>query len=106
MEFARLVLRGQDLQGGMTEQLASTSNVFADWLQFAIDLLVGHELQLNAAHNKVKHGLSVRARDDLKVSFATTPPSADGTMPGQCPDGPGRRRHFRPSRYRGSRKST
>lgn len=81
MQFARLVLREQDLQSGLTEQLASASNVFADWLQFAIDLLVGHELQLNAAHNKVKHGLSVRARDDLKVSFVTTPPSADGTIP-------------------------
>lgn len=81
MQFARLVLREQDLQSGMTEQLASASNVFADWLQFAIDLLVGHELQLNAAHNKVKHGLSVRARDDLKVSLVTSPPSADGTIP-------------------------
>lgn len=81
MQFARLVLREQDLKGGITEQLAAVSNVFADWLQFAIDLLVGHELQLNAAHNKVKHGLSVRARDDLKVSIVTTPPSADGTMP-------------------------
>lgn len=89
MKFARLVLRGQDLQGGMTEQLASASNVFADWLQFAIDLLVGHELQLNAAHNKVKHGLSVRARDNLKVSFTTTPPSADGTIPVSALTGPG-----------------
>lgn len=80
MQFARLVLREQDLRCGMTEQLASASNVFADWLQFAIDLLVGHQLQLNAAHNKVKHGLSVRARDDLKVSFVTTPPNADGTI--------------------------
>ncbi|MFC0582737.1 hypothetical protein [Micrococcoides hystricis] len=81
MQFARLVLREQDLQNGMTEQLTSASNVFAGWLEFAIDLLVGHELQLNAAHNKVKHGLSVRARDDLKVSFVTTPPSPDGTIP-------------------------
>ena len=80
MQFARLVLREQDLQNGMTEELTSVWNVFADWLQFAIDLLVGHELQLNAAHNKVKHGLAVRARDDLKVSFSTTPPSADGTI--------------------------
>jgi len=88
MQFARLVLREQDLQGGMTEHLASASNVFADWLEFGIDLLVGHELQLNAAHNKVKHGLSVRARDDLKVSFVTTPPSADGTIPVGALTGP------------------
>lgn len=80
MQFARLVLREQDLQNGMTEELTSVCNVFADWLQFAIDLLFGHELQLNAAHNKVKHGLAVRARDDLRVSFSNTPPSADGTI--------------------------
>lgn len=88
-QFARLVLREQDLRGGITEQLASASNVFVDWLQFAIDLLVGHELQLNAAHNKVKHGLSVRARDDLKVSFATAPPGADGTISVGALTGPG-----------------
>ena len=88
MQFARLVLCKQDLQSGITERLASASNVFADWLQFAIDLLVGHELQLNAAHNKVKHGLAVRARDDLTVSFITTPPSADGTIPVSALTGP------------------
>ncbi|MCC9205969.1 hypothetical protein [Arthrobacter sp. zg-Y769] len=87
-KFADLVLRRQDLQGGMTEQLASAVSVFADWLDFAIALLVGHELQLNAAHNKVKHGLSVRARNDLKVSFSTTPPSADGTIPISALTGP------------------
>lgn len=88
IQFARLVLRKQDLHGGITEELASASNVFADWLEFAIDLLMGHELQLNAAHNKVKHGLSVRARDDLKVSVVTTPPSADGTIPVGALTGP------------------
>lgn len=81
MQFARLVLRDQDLQSGITAELASASNVFADWLRFAIDLLAGHELQLNAAHNKVKHGLAVHARDDLRVSFVTSPPNADGTIP-------------------------
>lgn len=88
IHFARLVVREQDLQSGMTEQLASASNVFADWLNFAIALLMGHELQLNAAHNKVKHGLSVRARDNLKVSFSTTPPNADGTIPLSALTGP------------------
>ncbi|WGP04817.1 hypothetical protein QFE97_11955 [Bacillus subtilis] len=81
MKFIRLVLRKQDLQNGMTDQLVSASDVFADWLEFAIDLLVGHELQLNTAHNKVKHGLSVRTRDDLKALLATTPPNKDGTIP-------------------------
>lgn len=81
VQFARLVVREEELQSGMTERLASATDVLADWLDFAIALLMGHELQLNAAHNKVKHGLSVRSRDDLKVSLITTPPSSDGTIP-------------------------
>ncbi|MDJ0314577.1 hypothetical protein [Arthrobacter sp. H35-D1] len=80
MTFGRLVLIEHDLQKGMTEVLASACNVFADWLQFAVDLLMGHELQLNAAHNKVKHGPAVRARDDLKISFSTSPPNTDGSI--------------------------
>lgn len=88
LNFARTVLREQDLQGGITEDLASASNVFASWFQFSIDLLTGHELQLNAAHNKVKHGLSVRARDDLKVSFTTVPPRSNGTIPLSALAGP------------------
>ena len=36
---------------------------------------------LNSAHNKVQHGLAVRARSDLRVTFNSTPPNADGTVP-------------------------
>lgn len=88
MAFARLVLIENDLQKGITEVLASACNVFVDWLQFAVDLLMGHELQLNAAHNKVKHGLAVRARDDLRISFSTSPPNADGTISLSALNGP------------------
>ena len=88
MQFARLVLREQDLQNGMTDERASLCRVFAAWVQVAIDLLRGEELHLNAAHNKIKHGLSVRARDDLKVTFVRTLPSEDGTIPVGALTGP------------------
>jgi hypothetical protein len=62
------------------ERLDSALSVFRDWLQFSSDLMTGHELHLNAAHNKVKHGLAVRARDNLRVSFSHQGPNPDGTV--------------------------
>lgn len=62
-------------------RLASAIDVFGEWLQHSARLLRGHELDLSAAHNKVKHGFAVRARDDMRVTFSTTPPRPDGTIP-------------------------
>ncbi|MGL3806701.1 hypothetical protein ACSYDW_11440 [Paeniglutamicibacter sp. R2-26] len=86
--FTRLVIIQRDLQQGLTENLVSATNVFSDWLEFAISLLTDRELQFNADHNKVKHGLAVRARDDLKVSFATKAPNSDRTIPLSALTGP------------------
>lgn len=61
-------------------RLASAIDVFGGWLQHSARLLRGHQLDLSAAHNKVKHGFAVRARDDVKVTFSTTPPRPDGTI--------------------------
>ena len=88
MTLARLVLCASDIENGVNDVLVSAYNVFADWLQFAIDLLTAHELRLDAAHNKVKHGLAVRAHDDLALWVTTTPPNADGTYPVSALSGP------------------
>lgn len=88
MRWASLVLRGEDLAHGISEDLASPSNVFASWLKYATDLLVGRQSYLNAAHNKVKHGLAARSRNDLRITFTTTPPNADGTLPLSAVTGP------------------
>lgn len=50
--------------------------------------LVRHDINLNAAHNKVKHGLAVRSRGDLRMTFTTQPPYADGTIPLSALTGP------------------
>src|SRR5699024_8975150 len=47
----------------------------------SVSLLRGHQLDLGAAHNKVKHGFAVRARDDMRVTFSTAPPRPDNTLP-------------------------
>lgn len=70
-------------------RLASAIDVFGDWLQHAASLLRGHQLDLSAAHNKVKHGFAVRARDDMRVTFSTTPPRSDGTLPLSAVSGEG-----------------
>lgn len=51
------------------------------WVQRAMELLVSDGLDTNAGNNKLKHGLAVRARDDLRVRFMTQSPRPDGTIP-------------------------
>ncbi|KYJ97535.1 hypothetical protein AUV07_15010 [Microbacterium sp. CH1] len=51
------------------------------WLNHAAFLLSDNELSVNAANNKVKHGLAVSARGDVRIEFVTTPPDADGNIP-------------------------
>lgn len=50
-------------------------------MNHASSLLTGDELSVNAAHNKVKHGLAVSARGDVRVEFITTPPDDLGQIP-------------------------
>lgn len=62
-------------------RIIDAANVFGDWLAYAARLLSPAEIDQQAANNKVKHGLAVRAQADLRVTFVTTPPNTDGTVP-------------------------
>lgn len=57
------------------------ANTAIAWLNHAVSLLTGDELSVNAANNKVKHGLAVSARGDVRVEFITSAPDADGNIP-------------------------
>jgi hypothetical protein len=46
-----------------------------------MNLLVRADINVNAAHNKVKYGLAIRARDDLRLTFTTQAPNHDGSVP-------------------------
>ncbi len=61
--------------------VVDAANVYGEWLAYAGRLLSPAEIDFQAAHNKVKHGLAVRARADLKITFTTTPPNEDGSVP-------------------------
>jgi hypothetical protein len=52
------------------------------WFVHAVHLLTSNELTVNVAHNKLKHGLAVRARDDVRIELLAGPgPDADGNLP-------------------------
>lgn len=64
------------------EDLQRALDVAIEWTNHAIGLLTRDELAVNAGFNKVKHGLSVSTRDDVRVEILTTPVMAeDGTIP-------------------------
>ncbi|MFA6575821.1 MAG: hypothetical protein WCS84_10410 [Nocardioides sp.] len=69
-------------------EIVDACNVYVDWLGYAAGLLSPGEIDLQAGHNKVKHGLAVRARSDMRVTFVTTPPNEDGTVPLSAFTGP------------------
>lgn len=65
----------------MSGDLERAFDVAWKWLKHAIHLLTSNELTVNAAHNKLKHGLAVRARDDVRIELMTgSGPDADGNL--------------------------
>jgi hypothetical protein len=69
-------------------EIVDACNVFVGWIGYAIGLLSPAEIDLNAGHNKTKHGLAVRPRSDMRVTFLTTPPDTDGNVPLSAFNGP------------------
>lgn len=55
--------------------------VHVGWINYAIALLGQKSPDLNAAHNKFKHGMGLRPQDDVLSTFTTTPPNPDGGVP-------------------------
>jgi hypothetical protein len=58
--------------------LARAADLLFEWLVHAERLLTRTDIQLAAAHNKVKHGLAVRPRSDLRIDAFVNDPS-DGS---------------------------
>ena len=65
---------------GQLTALNRAVNVAAQWTHYAMDLLTRDDLNLNAAHNKVKHGLAVRAQNNELISFTTREPAETGRV--------------------------
>ncbi|WP_161794564.1 hypothetical protein [Demequina globuliformis] len=62
-------------------QVAATADTAMAWVNHAAWLLTDVELPINAAHNKIKHGLATSARGDVRIELVTTRPNPDGTIP-------------------------
>ncbi|MGY5884166.1 hypothetical protein [Modestobacter lacusdianchii] len=69
-------------------EVLDACDVIVEWIGYAAGLLSPAEIDLQAGHNKVKHGLAVRTRPDMRVTFLKTAPNADGTVPLSSLTGP------------------
>ncbi len=73
----------------LTEELFRVAETAAAWANHAIRLLTHDELSINAAHNKVKHGLAISARDDVRIEMIPGPIENPAQIPLSA-FGPGR----------------
>jgi hypothetical protein len=64
-----------------TELLDKALDVHLAWVNYAIRLFVQKSPDMDAAHNKFKHGMGLRPQDDVLSTLIPTPPNADGTVP-------------------------
>ena len=64
------------------ENVQRALDVAVAWTNHAIGLLTRDELAVNTGFNKVKHGLSVSTRDDVRIEIMRAPAlPQDGTIP-------------------------
>lgn len=78
-DFATLVLTPDhldDFQPG--SDIAHAVTIYAGWFDYATILLQRCDIALNAVNNKIKHGLAVRARDDVRLDLHVGPIPDDG----------------------------
>jgi hypothetical protein len=85
-EAAGLLLPAQvvELLRAGDKTAARAAVVLFGWLERAEYVLTRNDIHLSAAHNKVKHGLAVRVRGDVLMSFVRAtdmPELVDDTIP-------------------------
>lgn len=68
--------------------IEESREIHVEWINFAIALMLQRNPDLNAAHNKFKHGLAVRAQDDLLLAVSKAAPTPDGTIEASALNGP------------------
>lgn len=68
-----------------TPELHAAMMAASEWLNHALHLLLDDELAVNVAHNKLKHGLAVSARSNMRVELVrranVNESSGDATVP-------------------------
>lgn len=85
--FAQLVVPA-DVAAAEPEPSQQAAQVALAWLHRGMELLARDDIDINAAHNKVKHGLAVRPRHDMRSTLVLVPPNEDGTYAVSAVTGP------------------
>ncbi|MCW2799472.1 MAG: hypothetical protein JWQ70_944 [Aeromicrobium sp.] len=62
--------------------------VMASWVEHAVYLLTRDDMHVNAGNNKAKHGMAIRASDDMRISFSKQGPNAHGRISATVLNGP------------------
>ncbi|MFC4785626.1 hypothetical protein ACT8ZV_14190 [Nocardioides sp. MAHUQ-72] len=68
-------------RGGTDETLDRALDLHIAWINYAIRLLTQKAPDLDAAHNKFKHGMGLRPQDDVLTTMTLTPPNPEGNIP-------------------------
>lgn len=80
--FIRVVLPPEQRELALDQsEVVEGVNVFLAWLGYAVTLLSPAPIDLHGAHNKVKHGLAVRPRADMRVELITGPLADPSAIP-------------------------
>ncbi|MDN5896558.1 MAG: hypothetical protein L0H93_21370 [Nocardioides sp.] len=89
-QLGDLLLPRADVSDVLTEadEIEDSRNIHIEWVNFAIKLMLDKDPDLNAAHNKFKHGMAIRPQDDLLLTLMPTGPSPDGTVEADVLNGP------------------
>jgi hypothetical protein len=80
--IARLAVAAPDgNQRSADELLEDGLSLHVAWVNYAIAIFAQESPDLDAAHNKFKHGMGLRPQDDVLSTLTLTPPNADGDVP-------------------------
>jgi hypothetical protein len=63
------------------EVVSGALGLHVAWINYAVAIFEQENPDLDAAHNKFKHGMGLRPQDDVLSAFTLTPPNPDGTVP-------------------------
>jgi len=66
---------------GRDDRVQVWLSLLVAWIGRAHTLLSPDNIYVHGAHNKIKHGMAARARDDLRLTFTTREPDIDGSVP-------------------------
>lgn len=68
-------------RGSGADVIHQALDLHVTWINYAIRLFVQEDPDLDAAHNKFKHGMGLRPQDDVLSTMTLTPPNSDGSVP-------------------------